>query len=224
MSESTDLRPITFERERAKFLSEISIPGFSALGLTQDHYQLHFSLKRVAGEILHFVSVSPSSRALKIGESLQLAFGLEDGQYFLNTKIENIQLNDIMVSFRQETELSCLQRRNTLRSAVPMNSGLKFALVKIGSQILPKPFALNLVDLSAGGFRADWPTLDLGEPAEGLAVGGVLTSGPKKLELFGLLKTVHRQGHEVQVGAEFQSLSTRDEQALLFICMRLRGK
>jgi hypothetical protein len=224
-----DLQPITFDKDRERFWGEL-VEGVQ-LGreqvvttITLDHHPYQFRLKEASGQMLSLVSAAPTNREIKVGEELQLAIGLDEGQFFIRSYVQNAEHGMIRIPFRIDTELFLLQRRASLRANVLPDSRVQFEIASSGSRPLNPLIPLRPLNLSAGGMRLQWPLLDLGEPKVGQGLSGFLMIQSRRVEVFGSIQTVYPDGHAVQVGLAFQNLSLRDEQALLFLCLELRRK
>lgn len=229
MDETQDLQHITFDKDRERVwheLNEIVLQGREQIvtAITADHHAYQFHLREVNTQMLGLQSAAPTNRELKVGEAIQLAIGLDDGQYFLRSHVENQDLGLIRVPFRDDTELLLLQRRGSLRAKVPLDSRVMFEISSSGTKPQNPLLPIRPINLSAGGMRLQWPLLELGEPVAGQQVGGFMMIQSRRIEVFGYIQTVFPDGHAVQVGIAFQNLSVRDEQALLFLCLDLRRK
>lgn len=229
MAENHDLQQITFDKDRERVwteLNEIVSQGREQIvtAITKDHHAYQFHLRALSSQHLGLQSAAPSNRELKVNEEIQLAIGLDDGQYFLRSYVESHELGLIRVPFRKETELLLLQRRSSLRANLSPESRIAFEVSSSGSKPQNPLLPLRPINLSAGGMRIQWPLLELGEPKMGQQVGGFMMIQSRRIEVFGYIQTIFPDGHAVQVGIAFQNLSVRDEQALLFLCLELRRK
>jgi c-di-GMP-binding flagellar brake protein YcgR len=227
MFEIQDLQPITYDKDRERFWNElvehVQLSREQIVtAITTDHHAFQFHLKDASGQMLSLQSASPSNREIKVGEHVQLAIGLDDGQFFVRSYVQSVEHGLIRVPFRIDTELLLLQRRDSLRAKISAESRVMFEIASSGSTPQNPLIPVRPINLSAGGMRLQWPLLDLGEPKVGQAVGGFMMIQSRRIEIFGYIQAVYPDGHGVQVGVAFQNLSVRDEQALLFLCLELR--
>lgn len=219
-----DFQPITSDKERAQVLGEISAKVKSVAAMTADNQQFGLNLSEVNGSDLLLKVESPSPRAFKNNESMELMIGLPDGFYLLKTAVKAITGSLLMVSF--DGALSKLQRRNNFRAPIAASSKITFKLTSFKTVLQKKPHELRPLDLSASGVRLSWMSAEgLPSPAvgDGLAGQMVLPNG-RAFEIFGIVKNVLNDSSNLQIGVEFQNLSIRDEQTLLFTCMDLHRR
>jgi c-di-GMP-binding flagellar brake protein YcgR len=219
-SELSDFRAVTFAKERAKILQDLNARAVPATLFTGDGHQFQFVVKSVKDEILNLGPVSPPVRRLNKDESIQLIFGLAEGLYLVRTRVADVRGDDLEVSLGADVHRQ--QRRNNFRVKIPAQLGMRFSLTEIRGVKPASPVDLVPIDLSAGGFRAAWPAQSLGDSSESVPMKGKLhLPGGIILNLEAVLKTVYPAPDQSLVGLEFQNLSTRDEQALLFACMSI---
>lgn len=217
--EDSDFKKITFEKEREKFLSDLSRMKDILLGMTDDELQFQFHVKSVHGESLHLTLVQPPPRELKTGEGVQIHFGMPEGQFLLRTHIGDVKNDSIELPLGRE--LFRLQRRNNFRVVVPESS--KISLRLTAYQSTPVRCELPVLNISAGGIRVNWPKKDLPDPKEGESLNGVLIlPQSQSIEVSGIMKSlIETKSGELYIGVELQNLSVQEEQTLLFVCMQL---
>ena len=165
--------------------------------------QLSFRVERVEGERLSLETLAPVRRLLKPNETVELLFGLGDGQYMLHARVERVERGLTIV--HPGGELFKIQRRENFRVSIPLDMGMKFKLSSINNRSVEdarekKKFILLIpLDLSAGGVRLRWIGQGLPTPSVGdqLAVHFEYSTG-KSLEVFGSIKTVLDLDHAQQ--------------------------
>lgn len=215
-----EFRLVTFAKEREKILSDLFTKSVDLAGWTNDQCHIHFRVRALEGETLVLEFAAPTQRSLAPGESLHFLFGLADGQYMFKSNIEKMEKGKLHVPFG--SEIFRMQRRNNFRTPVPADVRISFSLATLNTRKLGG-VASRPVDLSAGGVRVIWPLFAVPAPQDGDQVSGTLSLPVgKSLELFGTVKMVATIGTEVQAGIEFQNVSLKDEQALLFVCMQIQ--
>jgi c-di-GMP-binding flagellar brake protein YcgR len=220
--DNAEFRPVTFKKEIDNILIELASKAVSLAGLSEDQHQFQFKIRHVADDVVYVEAIAPVGRALKPNEPLQILFGLPDGLYLVKTRVAEANLDQ--VSFQFGPEVFRLQRRNNFRTILPTSYKISYRLTGLKNQSVKAGSELALVDLSAGGMRVTWSAPELVGPAEGDAVAGILILPTgRQLELFGTVKTIIQGSNtSTQIGIEFQNLSVRDEQTLLFVCMQVR--
>lgn len=221
-NDNDQFRPVTFEKDLERILNELSTKALVLSGFTSDDQQVLLAVRRVDGKMVTLEAAAPVKRPFKDGETLDILFGLADGQYLLRTKIERVDHGHPVVAYGPE--LYRLQRRNNFRASVPHDAKMRFDLSKHNTTTVTG-VQLIVMDISAGGARLHWYAPNLAAPKMGDQVAGLLvTPGQKQLELFGSVQMVKVSDGETQVGVAFQSLSLKDEQTLLFICMQMQRR
>lgn len=241
MDLQSDFRQVTFDKELARVLEQLGSKSVTLSGVTDDQNQFIFNVLLVSGDKLTVDAIAPVSRGLVVGEAVDIAFGLDDGQYLVKTKVESVDANGHPV-LPLGKAVYRLQRRNNFRVRIPERSGVSFKLLSHGTRAFTR---LNLkpLDLSAGGIRVRWQghgTDQPDRPKVGDQIGCLLgLPGGKQLELFGTIRVVYKidrddvaaaddgsrsgdGGGDLEAGIEFQNLSVRDEQTLLFACLQLQ--
>lgn len=218
----SEFQKVTFEKEREKILSDLYTKSIQLSGLTDDRRELLFKVKTLDGENLVLEFAEPTVKGVKPGQALQVVFGLADGLFLFLTKADRVEGGRIHA--KVGPELYKMQRRNNFRALVPPDANVVFRVASFNTQTFPKK-ELSGVDLSAGGIRLRWNS-GLPQPkVEDQLSGWLRLPTGKELELFGTIRTVFVRDGDIDVGVEFQNLSIRDEQTLLFICMQmLRGQ
>jgi c-di-GMP-binding flagellar brake protein YcgR len=215
----SEFQQVTFQKELEKILKELDTRLPAVLAMASDKCAFQMSVHHVQDDVLYLNVASPSPRELKAGERLQLAFGLNDGQYVLVTTVNTATRDRIAAPLG--SEVYRLQRRSNFRTPVPSGAKISFKLTSFKTSTAASGSVLTPVDLSAGGTRATWPAQSGVKPGEGDSLTGVMTlPGGRSLELFGVIRKLYPQKDgSLQIGVEFQNLSIRDEQTLLFVCM-----
>lgn len=215
-----EFRKVTFEKERKQILDDMSAGSVTVLGQTLDNFNCVFNVRRVKDGLLILSFKERPPRALKKDEPMSLTFGLGDGQYYCKTTVSFV--SDDEAYFPVGTELYRLQRRNNFRAYVPTHTNINLTLKSWNTDIVK--FAARVVDLSAGGARVTWPADTADKVKVGQQISGSLSlPNGQNMEVFATIKHIwpKQPDGNLPVGMEFQNLSLRDEQALLFICMAL---
>jgi c-di-GMP-binding flagellar brake protein YcgR len=220
-NDNAEFRPVTFKKELENILLELEAKSTVLAGLTEDQHQFQFKIRHLTDDVIYVEAIAPVGRALQANEPLQVLFGLPDGLYLVKTRVS--QANQGQVAFHLGTEVYRLQRRNNFRTLIPSTYKVDFRITNFKTQSVAPGIVFSPIDLSAGGMRVRWPAQGLAKPTAGDQLAGILIlpSG-RQIELFGLVKTVSQDPVGVtQAGIEYQNLSVRDEQSLLFVCMQI---
>ena len=219
--DTNDFRPANSDKEIEKILHELATQSIVVAGFTQDQQHYVFNVKIVKAGVLSLEILAPMGRILVAGDAIQLIFGLADGQYLVRTQISG---NDGKVlTLALGREVFRLQRRNNFRTVVPAT--YKISLRVTSYKTTPVSGNINLLplNLSAGGMRAKWAETGLAHPQVGDSFSGSLAlPGGKNVEVFCIVKTVFGEKKTTEAGIEFQNLSVRDEQILLFACLQIQ--
>lgn len=222
MSDTNDFVLVSFDKDRERAFEELAQKSVLVTGWTATSKPLFFQVQKVDVMTVNLTIVDGDGLSGKEGDSAELLFSLDDGQYHWRTKIHRAEAG--MWSLAKGGELSRLQRRNNFRTSVP--KGYKaILLLKSFKTHTVSPTELQLVDVSAGGARIKWPSGGLSQPAQGDSLAGLVSApGGRQIEVFAIVKSVLTDidTGAVQLGVEFQNLSGRDEQALLHLCLQVR--
>lgn len=232
LPDSNEFAPVTSEKDRGHVFEMI---GLSQSRFSGPHSELTgfasgppdpeswtqpfiFALVSRDGESLLLETEAPPVRELRIGEIIEIFFGLEDGKYLLRAALEKVDGRKL--NLRAGGELLRLQRRNSFRVTLPFTSRIRFLLTAAGGQTF-KQNELSPVDLSAGGMRLRWITPDLPVLKENDEIQGLLTTGGKPMELKAKVRAVLSRNGLTELGFEFIGIAQKDEQALMFLCLQI---
>jgi c-di-GMP-binding flagellar brake protein YcgR len=220
INDANDFRPANSDKEIQKILTELSTLRIVVAGFTQDQQHYVFNVKSINGDVLNLEVLAPMGRVLVAGDPLQMLFGLGDGQYLVRTQVAG---NDgKLISVPLGREVFRLQRRNNFRTVVPANYKISLRVTSYKATPVKGSVALVPVNMSAGGLRAKW-TEGLPSPQVGDSFSGVLVLlAGKQVEVFCTVKTIFGEKKAIEAGIEFQNLSVRDEQVLLFACLQIQ--
>jgi len=222
MSDSNDFVIVSFDKDRERAFDELAQKSVLVTGWTSTSKPLFFHVQKVDEMTVNLTIVDGDGLSGHQGDDVELLFSLDDGQYHWRTKIQHADAGTW--SLVKGGELSRLQRRNNFRTSVP--KGYKaILLLKSFKTHTVSPTEIQLVDVSAGGVRLQWPAGGLSQPAQGDSLAGVVSApGGRQIEVFGIIKNLLADVDTgaLQVGVEFQNLSGRDEQALLHLCLQIR--
>jgi c-di-GMP-binding flagellar brake protein YcgR len=224
-NDSNQFELITSQRDRERILAEISVKGTVVILQTDDRQNYAFRVLELAGNKLALnphprpsTPVQNPTRELKKGESVEVLFGLNDGQYLMRLPV--VQSIEPSVVLELVGEIHRLQRRANFRTIIPTNERVFYRLAGTAGS---KPVDLTCVDLSAGGMRVRWPESGAPSPTPNSEWNGVLhvTDG-RTIETRAVIRNVFpTDGAYALVGMEFQGLPTRDQQTLVFVCMQM---
>jgi c-di-GMP-binding flagellar brake protein YcgR len=218
---NAEFKPVTFKKELENILRELETKTAVLAGLTEDQIQFQFQVRHLTDDTIYVEAQAPVGRTLKVNEPLQILFGLPDGLYLVKTRV--VQVNKDQVAFCLGTDVHRLQRRNNFRTNIPPSYKVNFQFTGFKNQTVSTAIVIQPKDMSAGGMRVEWPIKGLNLPVAGDHLAGILLLPTgRKLELFGLVKTIKAEANgTTQAGIEFMNLSVRDEQTLLFVCMQI---
>lgn len=215
----SEFQRVTSGKEIAKLLEDIRLTVSTMVGQISDGRQFNFSVYSVTGDLIE--THVDSLVGLTDGAALEVVFGILDGHYFLRTAVQVGAKGQ--VSFRIGSEIYRLQRRNNFRTVIPIDLKVDYRLQSFKHALVPPKSTLPVVDFSVGGMRVKWLE-SLGQPNESDHLGGTLALPQgKTLEVFGVVKLLLPQvGGRLYVGLEFQNVSLKDEQTLLFAAMYIQ--
>jgi c-di-GMP-binding flagellar brake protein YcgR len=222
MSDTNDFQLVSFDKDRERAFGELAQRGVLVTGWTATSRPLFFHVQGVDSSRVNLTVVDGDGLAGRAGDSAEFLFSLDDGQYHWRTTLAAVTRD--AWSLAKGGELSRLQRRNNFRTAVPRGYKATLLLRSFKAHTISQT-ELQLVDVSAGGARVQWPSAGLSQPSQGDSLSGLLAiPGGRQIEIFGLVKSVLTDvdTKAVQIGIEFQNLSGRDEQALLHLCLQIR--
>ncbi len=221
-TDTNDFQLVSFDKDRERAFDELAIKSVLVTGWTATSRPLFFHVQRVDVKTVNLTVVDGDGLSGQANEDVEILFSIDDGQYHWRTKL--IKATPELWSLAKEGELSRLQRRNNFRTSVPKGYKALLLLKALKTHTI-SPTELQLIDVSAGGSRIQWPAAGLAPPASGDSLSGILTTpGGRQIEVFGIVKNVMTDVDSgvVQAGLEFQNLSGRDEQALLHLCLQIR--
>ncbi len=218
--EISEFRLVTFAKERAQVLADLSTHPTTVFGLTDDNTQFQFLVRRVKDELIIAVHRNKPVREVKKDEKIALVFGLGDGQFYFKTQVSFLGAGEIY--FPLGEELFRLQRRNNFRAQVSGSKPVTFQLRSLKTEMVNQ--TMKAADISAGGIRLLWPAKEAQKLQPEDQVSGLLNlPNGLKVEVFGTVKHIWSKLTDdfALVGIQFHNLSSRDEQTLLFVCMAM---
>jgi c-di-GMP-binding flagellar brake protein YcgR len=221
LNSANDFTPVSFDKDRELAFEGLANKAVLVTGWVASSRPLFFHVQRVDVMTVNLTIVDGDGLSAATGDSVELLFSLDDGQYHWRTKIHIASAHEW--SLAKGGELSRLQRRNNFRTNVPKGYKANLVMKSFKTHTISRT-ELQLVDVSAGGARVRWPA-GLSMPAQGDSLAGVLSeAGGRQIEVFGIIKSVLTDVDTgaTQAGLEFQNLSGRDEQALLHLCLQIR--
>lgn len=221
-----DFQQVTAVKEIAKLLEDIRLKVDVISAQTDDSKSFQFKVRSVENDLIHTTAIRPLSRKLKPGEPIQMIFGFSEGFFLVRTVVRvasAAKANEDECTFQLGKEVFKLQRRGNFRVTIPPGISVGFRVQTYRHALVPKNTVLGAIDLSAGGVRVAWPAEGLEAPKVNDHIGGIMVlPGGKNVEVFGLVKTlVPVEKNRVHVGLEFQNITLRDEQTLLFACVQI---
>lgn len=221
-SDINDFQLVNFDKDREVAFAELGQKSVLITGWTQNSRPLFFQVQRIDASTVSLTVVDGDGLAGKANDEAELLFSLDDGQYHWRTKI--IEASSGAWSLEKGGELARLQRRNNFRTSVPKGYKAVLLLKAFKTHTISQT-ELQLIDVSAGGARIQWPAAGLSSLAQGDSLSGIIaTPGGRQIEIFGIAKSILTDVDTgvIQAGLEFQNLSGRDEQSLLHLCLQIR--
>jgi c-di-GMP-binding flagellar brake protein YcgR len=222
LTDTNDFQLVSFDKDRERAFDDLAMKSVLVTGWTATSRPLYFQVQRVDVMSVNLTVVDGDGLSGKANESAEVLFSLDDGQYHWRTTLINATAT--LWSLAKGGELSRLQRRNNFRTSVPKGYKAVLLLKALKTHTISQT-ELQLIDVSAGGARVQWPAAGLAPPSQGDSLSGIMaTTGGRQIEVFGIVKSVMTDVDSgvVQAGLEFQNLSGRDEQALLHLCLQIR--
>ena len=221
-ADTNDFQIVSFDKDRERAFEELAVKSVLVTGWTATSRPLFFQVQRIDVMSVNLTVVDGDGLSGQANEPAEILFSLDDGQYHWATTI--LKTTPELWSLAKGGNLSRLQRRNNFRTSVPKGYKAVLLLKALKTHTITQT-ELQLIDVSAGGARVQWPAAGLALPAQGDSLSGIFaTPGGRQIEVFGIVKSVLTDVDTgvVQAGLEFQNLSGRDEQALLHLCLQIR--
>lgn len=221
MGIENEFKPVNFDQERERAFTELAHRSVLVTAWTPTSKPLFFHVASVSDSQVRLTLVDGDGLSGHAGDSCEVLFSLDDGQYYWATTLEAASAQEWTLAM--SGQLSRMQRRNNFRTQIPKGQKALLLLRSFKTHSV-QPTDVSLIDVSAGGARLAWPA-GLSQVTQGDTLSGVITApGGRQVEVFGLVKSVLTDidTKAVQVGIEFQNLSGRDEQALLHLCLQIR--
>lgn len=222
MVDINDFQPVSFDKDRERAFAELGVKSVLVTGWTPSARPIFFHVSKVDSMMVTLTVVDGDGLSAKPGDTAELLFSLDDGQYHWRTKIDNATSSSWQLA--RGGDLSRMQRRNNFRTPVPKGYKASLLLKSFKTHTISQT-EVQLIDVSAGGIRIAWPAAGLAQPRQGDSLSGLLaTAGGRQIEVFGIVKNVLTDVDTgaIQAGIEFQNLSGRDEQTLLHLCLQIR--
>ena len=216
--DALEFEPVTFDKERDRVFSDLAARPVLVSAWVKGEPPVSCHVTEVRTKEVALQIVTGDGRGARVGAAVELLFSLDHGQFHLATTLTKVNGDRWEVS--RAGTLGKLQRRNNFRATVPHGARVAFKLASIGTQ--PAKADVQMVDLSVGGMRLQWPVSGLPALKEGDALSGVVSTPGRSVEVFGKVKTVLPDDRGARIGVEFQNVSGKDEQSLLFLCLQIR--
>lgn len=216
--DSLEFQTVTFDKERDRVFAELAKRPVLVSAWIANEPPVSCHVIEVRSKEIALQLVAGDGRGARVDAQVELLFSLEDGQYHLASTLTKV--NDDRWEISRAGRLGKLQRRNNFRATVPHGARIAFKLASVGTT--PLKMDISIVDLSAGGMRLQWPATGVPPLQEGEALSGLVSTPGRSVEVFGKVKTFQPDSRGARVGVEFQNVSGKDEQSLLFLCLQLR--
>ncbi|MES2963538.1 MAG: PilZ domain-containing protein [Bdellovibrionota bacterium] len=213
-----EFQTVTFDKERDRVFGDLAARPVLLSAWVMGEPPVSCHVTEVRSTEIALQLVSGDGRGARVGASVELLFSLDEGQYHLATTLTKVNEDRWEVS--RAGQLGKLQRRNNFRATVPHGARIVFKLASIGTNTIKMD--VPIVDLSAGGMRLHWPATGVPPLRETEALSGTVWTPGRSVEVFGKVKTFIPDDRGARVGVEFQNVSGKDEQSLLFLCLQLR--
>lgn len=216
--DSLEFLPVTFDKERDRVFGDLASRPVLVSAWVTNEPPVTCHVTEVRSKEIALQIVNGDSRGARVDARVELLFSLDDGQFHLASTLTKVNGDRWEVS--RAGTLGKLQRRNNFRATVPHGARIVFKLASVGTQSFKADF--QIVDLSAGGMRLQWPAGGAIPLKENDAISGTVSTPGRSVEVFGKVKTLIQDDRGARVGVEFQNVSGKDEQSLLFLCLQLR--